>query len=205
MQIASSNSSSFVSAALYSSSAVPVFSYLSQFALPDIDLMEEKVAITSPLNLPFTALPLGTLFNLHRWGGVKITSLKVTTIAMHIRAARLTFFEAWQDALAVLFEASAKEFADLPFAQIIKGKPWDNAYGDTPYCWNMLQAFNGDLGEGDERLQIKAALEATISAQQDSQRDLSKNQNRRRFFICSRQMLQIPEGPQRKSVSASFP
>ena len=160
LQIASSSASSFVGASLYNSRAVPVFSYLAQFCPLHIEPMEEKAVITSILHFPFTALPLGALFNLHRWGGVKVASLKVTALASHIRAARLTFFEAWQDSNAILQESAGKEDADIPFAQIHLGKPWDTAYGSPPFSWYLRLAFSGDVGDADTMPLVKEAPSA---------------------------------------------
>ena len=81
LQIASSSSSPYVGSSLYNFRVVPVFSFLSQFRLPNVYPFEEKVVITSTLNLLFTSSTLGNLFNLHRWGGVRITLLNISTIA----------------------------------------------------------------------------------------------------------------------------
>ena len=105
-----------VTVRLYNTRAVTTLSYLSQIAHLPHDVWQKDTGVLSRLlHMPHNSFTRASLYNLGKWGSLRITSAPVMAKAVLMRAA-LSTLTTWKMDLALLREAAEEH---LPLVQVL--------------------------------------------------------------------------------------
>ena len=156
--------------ALYNSKALPCMAFLAQlFVAPPVEVLEKRL-LTKILKFPFTALRIGDLFSLGRWGGCAPRSLLCSSAAALVRS--------WDSAARAsrwLEKGSKDELFELNFERLWKGQPWGQHWDIEALFHTLRRAAKGEIAKSLAASSSFASSAAVVAARLGSTLTWSPN------------------------------